>query len=89
VQGLVIATVAPEGITIDYFADSSSDLSSSDDSSDPELQPQDKWACLRCKQKNQPIPRYCQHCFAVSIFFIYENSTQKNSLEIFAIYVET
>ncbi|XP_059489551.1 E3 ubiquitin-protein ligase Mdm2-like [Neocloeon triangulifer] len=64
VEGLVIATVAPDGITIDYFADSSSDSDSSD-SSDPELQPQDKWSCLRCKQKNQPIPRYCQHCFAV------------------------
>ncbi|CAB3385558.1 Hypothetical predicted protein [Cloeon dipterum] len=65
VEGLVVATVAPDGITIDYFADSSSDSDSSDESSDPELQPQDKWSCLKCKQKNQPIPRYCQHCFAV------------------------
>jgi hypothetical protein len=57
----VAVAVATSEVLCDYFADSSSD------SSDPELAPQDKWSCLKCKQKNQPIPRYCQHCFSVSV----------------------
>ncbi|KAF4518865.1 hypothetical protein B566_EDAN006716 [Ephemera danica] len=57
---VVAAAVTSEGFcAVEYYADSSSD------SSDPELEPQDKWSCLKCKQKNQPIPRYCQQCFSV------------------------
>lgn len=42
----------------------------SSDASDLVFKPQDKGSCIQCMQENQPIPRYCQHSFSVSAFFI-------------------